>query len=80
MPTIHSADAPWNGLPWLAAWMTPATTASTIKPSTSSITAAPRMIRPSVLVVRLRSERTRAVIPTLVAHSVAPTNQWVSGL
>ena len=37
------------------------------------------MMRPSTLAVRFRSESTRAVIPTLVAHSVAPTNQWLSG-
>ena len=56
----------------------PESTASTISPRTSSITAAPRMIRPSLLSARPRSASTRAVIPTLVAQSVAPTNQSAS--
>ena len=67
-----------NARPWSAALITPVTTASTIKPSTSSITAAPRMMRPSTLPVRPRSPSTRAVIPTLVAVSVAPTNTCMS--
>ena len=77
IPTTASGS---NRRPWPAAPMIPDTTASTISPSTSSITAAPRMMRPSMLVVFWRSASTRAVMPTLVAHSVAPTNQWVSTL
>ena len=77
--TIHATVSGANARPPSAAPIRPATTASTMSPSTSSITAAPRMIRPSVLDVRPRSASTRAVIPTLVAHSVAPTYQWVSG-
>ena len=41
-----------------------------------AITAAPRMTRASSLCERPRSLRTRAVMPTLVAHSVAPRNMW----
>jgi hypothetical protein len=69
-----------NAAPRSAASMIPATTASTIRPMTSSITAAPRMMRPSLLEVWPRSASTRAVIPTLVAVRVAPTNQWVRTL
>jgi hypothetical protein len=65
--------------PAFSAEIRPLTTASTMSPSTSSMTAAPRMMRPSTLAVRLRSPSTRAVMPTLVAVSVAPTNQWTSG-
>ncbi len=50
----------------------PTMTASTSSPMTSSMTAAPRMICPSAVCTRFMSLRTRAVMPTLVAHSVAP--------
>ena len=50
----------------------PETTLRITSPRTSSITAAPMMIRASWLDMRPRSESTRAVIPTEVAVSVAP--------
>ena len=53
----------------------PETTARMIKPKTSSMTAAPRIIRASLLFVLWRSCNTRAVMPTLVAASVAPINR-----
>ena len=77
LPTMSPTVIGSNAAPRSAASMMPATTASTISPMTSSITAAPRMIRPSLLAVRPRSASTRAVMPTLVAVRVAPTNQWV---
>ncbi len=80
LPITHSTETGSKATPRSAASMMPATTASTIRPITSSITAAPRMIRPSLLAARPRSVSTRAVMPTLVAVSVAPTNQCVSGL
>ena len=52
---------------------TPETTLRITSPSTSSMTAAPMMIRASGVPIRPRSESTRAVIPTDVAVSVAPT-------
>ena len=42
----------------------------------SSKTAAPRMSLDSGASILPMSRRTRAVIPTLVAASVAPTNRW----
>ena len=42
------------------------------KPSTSSMTAAPMMMRASIVLMRPRSESTRAVIPMEVAVRVAP--------
>src|SRR2546422_2182658 len=51
----------------------PETTPRITRPSTSSMTAAPRMSRASVESMHFRSERTRAVMPTEVAVSVAPT-------
>ena len=57
-----------------AAWMTPAMMARTTRPSTSSITAAPRMMRALGVLMAFASCRTRAVIPTEVAASIAPRN------
>ena len=54
--------------PWLAAAMMPVTTARMTSPSTSSMTAAPRMMRASSVCDRPRSLSTRAVMPTLVAR------------
>ena len=51
----------------------PLTTLRITSPSTSSMTAAPRMIRASGVRIRPESDSTRAVIPTEVAVSVAPT-------
>ncbi len=51
---------------------TPVTTLRITSPSTSSITAAPMMILASGVFIRPKSDRTRAVIPTDVAVSVAP--------
>ena len=53
----------------------PSTTASTIRPSTSSTMAAPRMTRDSRASVTPRSLSTRAVMPTLVAARLAPRNK-----
>ena len=53
----------------------PLITASTTSPRMSSRIAAPRMTCPSRLWRDPRSFRTRAVMPTLVAVSVAPTNR-----
>ena len=50
--------------------------ASMTRPSTSSITAAPKMILTSRLLI---SWSTLAVIPTLVAQSVAPINACIYG-
>jgi hypothetical protein len=55
----------------------PETTARMIKPNTSSITAAPRMIYASFVCNLPRSLKTRAVMPTLVAQSTAPMNVWM---
>jgi hypothetical protein len=50
----------------------PETTARMTRPITSSMTAAPRIIWLSGSWRRFKSDSTRAVIPTLVAVSVAP--------
>jgi hypothetical protein len=50
----------------------PDTTPRMTSPTTSSSTAAPRMIRASGVSMAPRSPNTRAVIPTDVAVSVAP--------
>ncbi len=50
----------------------PTTTASTIMPIMSSITAAPMMILDSLVFMTFRSFITLAVIPTLVATMAAP--------
>lgn len=63
------------GSPVAAAATAPLATARTTRPSTSSMSAAPRMICPSRLWVTPRSFKTRAVIPTLVADNVAPTKR-----
>ncbi len=54
------------------------TTARITRPSTSSATAAPRMIWPSRVARTFSSERTRAVMPIEVAVRAAPTNVAVS--
>ncbi len=64
--------------PVLAAPMTPETTERITRPSTSSITAAPRMILDSRAESLPRSASTRAVMPTLVAARVAPMKTWAS--
>ena len=61
-----------------AAEIAPAITARTTRPRTSSMTAAPRIVWPSPLWTAPRSRSTRAVMPTLVAASVAPMNRWTS--
>ncbi len=53
------------------------TTVRTMSPITSSATAAPSTMRASVVARALRSPNTRAVMPTLVAVSAAPTNSAV---
>ena len=53
------------------------TTVRTTRPMTSSATAAPSTIRASVVARARRSPKTRAVMPTLVAVSAAPTNSAV---
>jgi hypothetical protein len=50
----------------------PETTARMSSPRISSITEAPRMILASRVPMAAMSCRTRAVMPTLVAHRVAP--------
>jgi hypothetical protein len=60
--------------PVAAPWMIPDTTARTSSPSTSSITAAPRMMRAKPERSAPASFRTRAVMPTLVAAGMAPRN------
>ena len=50
---------------------------STTRPITSSATAAPSTMRASVVARARRSPNTRAVMPTLVAVSAAPTNSAV---
>ena len=62
--------------PASAARTSPSTIASTIRPSTSSTMAAPRMTRDSRASVTPRSLSTRAVMPTLVAARLAPRNRW----
>ena len=52
----------------------PVTTESTSIPSTSSMTAAASTILASRVEISPRSERTRAVMPTLVATSAVPMN------
>ncbi len=53
------------------------TTVSTTRPITSSATAAPSTTRASRVARARRSPKTRAVMPTLVAVSAAPTNRAV---
>ena len=53
------------------------TTVSTTRPITSSATAAPSTTRASWVASARRSPNTRAVMPTLVAVSAAPTNSAV---
>jgi hypothetical protein len=56
--------------------MMPLVAARMTSPRTSSMTAAPRMIRASGVLDLPRSCITRAVIPTLVAVRVAPMKTW----
>ena len=58
--------------PARAATMMPLPMASTMRPSTSSITAPAIMDTPSSESIFLRSERMRAVMPTLVAVDMMP--------
>ena len=48
--------------------------ARTMMPSTSSMTAPDMMVTPSSLSIFRRSDRMRAVIPTLVAVDIIPMN------
>ena len=64
----------WPGLNSAPCVITPATTASTSSPNTSSMIAAPRMICDSRRWLEPMSLSTRAVMPTLVAVRVAPRN------
>jgi hypothetical protein len=65
-----------GAIPSSAARITPETEARMTRPRTSSITAAPKMIRASFSRDLPMSWSTRAVIPTLVAHRVAPRKAW----
>jgi hypothetical protein len=62
--------------PEAAAEMIPEMMARTRRPSTSSMTAAPRMMRANGVRSMPASFSTRAVMPTLVAASMAPRNAW----
>src|SRR2546426_9300978 len=70
---MRSAPCRLNAVPAASAETTPKMTS----PMTSSITAAPRIIRASRLCKTWRSLSTRPVIPTDVAVSVAPTKMAV---
>src|SRR5690349_4651874 len=59
--------------------MSPLRTARMTRPNTSSTTAAPRMTRASGVAPLPRSRSTRAVMPTLVAVSVAPRKACAYG-
>jgi hypothetical protein len=72
MQTHAIAESDTPEAPLSAAVMTPLTTARITRPSTSSMTAAPRMILASFDRAAPRSRRTRAVMPTLVAVRTAP--------
>ena len=72
--TVTPISMPDRALPLSAAVATAATTASTSRPSTSSITAAPSTMRASGVWTLPRSLKTRAVIPTLVAQRTVPMN------
>src|SRR3989449_2011533 len=72
-PRIRSAPCRLNAVPAAS----PETTPRITSPMTSSITAAPRIIRASKLCSTWRSLSTRPVIPTDVAVSVAPTKMAV---
>src|SRR2546426_1654290 len=73
-PRMRSAPCRLNAVPAAS----PETTPRIRSPMTSSITAAPRMRRASRLCSTWRSLSTRAVIPTEVAVSVAPTKMAVT--
>src|SRR6266576_762914 len=73
-PRMRSAPCRLNAVPAAS----PETTPRITSPMTSSITAAPRMRRASRLCSTWRSLSTRAVIPTEVAVSVAPTKMAVT--
>src|SRR6059058_4628135 len=53
------------------------TTDRTIRPRTSSTTAAPRIVWATRSLTKLNSRRTAAVMATLVAVNVAPTNKAI---
>src|SRR5947207_13131987 len=55
----------------------PTTTDRTIRPRTSSTTAAPRIVWATGSLRKLNSRRTAAVMATLVAVNVAPTNKAI---
>ena len=55
----------------------PTTTERTIRPRTSSTTAAPKIVWATRSFRRFSSKRTAAVIATLVAVRVAPTNSAI---
>jgi len=74
--TISAIPNAARVVPSEAAWITPATMARSTSPSTSSITAAPRMMRALAVFVAFASCSTRAVMPTEVAASIAPRNAW----
>ena len=69
MRRVPDGSSVW---PSAAARITPAMMASTTRPSTSSITAAPRMMRALGVRIACASCSTRAVMPTDVAASIAP--------
>src|SRR5438876_611486 len=73
-PRMRSAPCRLNAVPAAS----PETTPRITSPMTSSITAAPRIRRASRLCSTWRSLSTRAVIPTEVAVSVAPTKMAVT--
>src|SRR6266566_3343993 len=72
-PRMRSAPCRLNAVPAAS----PETTLKITSPMTSSITAAPRIIRASKLCSTWRSLSTRPVIPTEVAVRVAPTKMAV---
>ena len=72
-PTANKKILPTERMPSAAPPTMPDTTARITIPRTSSITAAPMMMRASGVCIRFRSESTRAVMPTEVAVRVAPT-------
>src|SRR5438552_17427186 len=55
----------------------PTTTDRTMRPRASSTTAAPRMVWATGSLRKLNSRRTAAVMATLVAVNVAPTNKAI---
>ena len=66
--------APPAAAPAVCAPMMPMPIASTMMPSTSSITAPAMIVTPSSESILRRSERMRAVMPTEVAVDMMPMN------